>query len=87
MSKHWTPTFASPSVITVTCMTTPLDFEQLDIILISKMKKKLIENIFFDAEKSLIYLRATGRYEFWRKNEIAVNQRQFNVKFCAGFLI
>ena len=31
--------------------------------------------------KSLIYLRATDRYEFWRKNEIAVDQRQFNVKF------
>jgi hypothetical protein len=32
-------------------------------------------------DKTLYYLCATGCYEFWRKNEVAVNQRQFNVKF------
>ena len=36
--------------------------------------------------RKIFNLPATDRYEFWRKNEVAFNQRRFNVKFCAGFL-
>ena len=85
ISRHWTLTFASPSVITDTWTTTLLDFEQFDIILISKMKKKVNRKYFIRWEKSLTYLRATDRFEFWRKNEVSANQRRFNVNFCAGF--
>ena len=90
ISRHWTLTFASPSVITDTWTTTPLitqvdDFLRFDIILISKMKKKVNKKYFIRREKSLIYLRATDSYELWRKNEVAVNKLRFNVKFCAGF--
>ena len=55
------------------------------------MKEKFCDATFsriFDLGKVTsddyeFYLCGTGRYEFLQKNEVAINQHQFNVKFCS----